>query len=60
MRDKLPKELYTILACPVCKEGVIYAKGKSALNCKSCNVTYPVSNGIPILLPSETKELKVK
>ena len=49
--DPLPNELYSILACPTCKGDIIYTKDKSGLYCEKCNVTYPIKEGIPILLP---------
>ncbi len=51
--DPLPKKLYDILACPVCKGDVAYTKSKEALSCQACNVKYPIRDGIPVMLPQK-------
>ena len=58
----MKRELVDILACPVCKgklelkmeteEGGEITTG--SLHCGSCNVDYPIVDGIPNLLPPET------
>lgn len=50
----IPRDLVKILACPVCKSDLEYKA--SFLICKKCNITYPIENGIPILLPPKLKE----
>ena len=35
--DPLPKELFDILACPVCKADLKYNKEKTKLICTKCN-----------------------
>lgn len=54
--EPLAKELYDILACPVCKGDITYTKDKTALLCKKCKVEYPIKEGIPIMLPPEMRE----
>jgi uncharacterized protein YbaR (Trm112 family) len=63
------KELLKILACPVCKADVklIDLRGKKKspkerkwdgkLVCvsKKCGITYPIEDGIPIMLPPELR-----
>jgi hypothetical protein len=51
MKEPLPKELYDILACPVCKGSLKYNKEKTGLVCEHCKKTYPIKEGIPVLLP---------
>ena len=57
----MKRELMDILACPVCKgrlelnveeeeEGEI---NTGSLRCHSCNVSYPIVDSIPNLLPPE-------
>ncbi len=53
--DPLSKELFDILACPVCKGDLVYNSGKTGLVCKRCKVEYPIKDGIPILLPPGSK-----
>ncbi|MBI4440999.1 Trm112 family protein [Candidatus Woesearchaeota archaeon] len=50
----MPQDLYEILACPVCKGDIRYTKDKTALYCAQCAVTYPITDGIPVLLPPES------
>jgi len=45
----IPKDLLDLLACPVCK-APLTMKGDSSLRCGQCKVTYPIQDGIPILL----------
>jgi len=51
MKDPIPKKLYEILACPVCKSNIKYNPNKTSLICLKCNKSYEIKNGIPILLP---------
>jgi len=53
--------LLEVLACPVCKTRVEIAyfdKGKPGLKCTGCGKVYPVRNGIPVMLESESFDLK--
>lgn len=50
-QEPLSKVLYMILACPTCKSSVRYNKTKTALICIKCKATYPIKQGIPIMLP---------
>ena len=52
----IPKELFKILACPVCKSNLKYDKNKTKLICTRCNAIYPIKHGIPILLPPEMQK----
>ncbi len=56
-------ELMEILVCPVCKgklelevenedEGEIIT---GCLSCVTCNLSYPINDGIPNMLPSELR-----
>jgi len=55
----MKRELLDILACPVCKGGLelkAEAKGggeiiTGSLHCPKCDVSYPIADGIPNLLP---------
>jgi len=44
-------ETLQILACPICKGELSQTREPLTLDCKTCNKTYPVIDGIPILLP---------
>ena len=49
----LAKELYSILACPMCKADVKYNAEKTALICTKFGNKYPIKEGIPVMLPPE-------
>lgn len=59
MHPPMKKELLNILCCPTCK-GDLSLKIKKeekgeiitgTFTCKTCDVTYPIEDGIPDLLP---------
>lgn len=52
---EIPKELFDILACPVCKADLEYTKDKNGLSCVKCKNKYPIKDGIPVLLPPGCK-----
>ncbi len=57
----VPENLLEVLACPKCKtevKVVAVKDGDTGLQCTSCGLVYPVKNGIPIMLESESFELK--
>ncbi|MEK9144893.1 MAG: Trm112 family protein [Elusimicrobiota bacterium] len=43
-----------MLACPSCKALLEYRAEPEALDCRSCRRRYPVREGIPVLLASES------
>lgn len=57
------QELMDILACPVCKGALtltaVMTEGDEVitgtLHCAACNEDYPIAEGIPNLLPPETR-----
>lgn len=49
----IDKELLDILACPVCKTGVVQEGEK--LICNSCGRRYPIKDDIPIMLVEEAE-----
>ena len=51
----LKKELLDILACPSCKEKVVLLEDESGLECKKCNLVYPVKDGIPVMIVADAK-----
>ena len=50
----LDAQLLSILACPVCR-GRLVQPDEEHLTCQDCGRTYPVQNGIPVLLAEEAK-----
>ena len=55
--DPIPKDLFDILACPLCRADLEYANGKKGLLCSGCGQKYPIQEGIPNLLPPNEKKL---
>ena len=51
--DPISKDLFDILACPICKADLEYTNGKKGLVCSKCGEKYPIKDGIPILLPPD-------
>ncbi len=57
------RDLMDILACPVCKsELTLTVKSENedeitegALHCSACDESYPISEGIPNLLPPDMR-----
>lgn len=47
MTDPIPKELFDILACPICKSNLVYSKDKKFLVCTVCKIKFPIKEGIP-------------
>ena len=59
----MKKDLMDILACPVCKDAlelrIESEEGDEVLEgsflCAKCNESYPISDGIPNLLPPQMR-----
>jgi len=56
MKDPIPKDLFDILACPICRSNLRYSKDKKGLVCVKCSHKYPIRQGIPVLLPHKGKK----
>ena len=54
--DPIPKDLFDILACPLCRADLEYTNSKKGLVCSNCGVEYPIENGIPNLLSQKNKQ----
>ena len=53
-------KLLDILACPVCKGPLRYAKREEQLVCRADRLSFPIRDGIPIMLEDEAKQLAVE
>lgn len=51
----LSPQLLEILVCPKCKGPLEYREKESVLLCHSCRLSYPVKEGIPVMLIDEAK-----
>ena len=51
----VPQQLLEILACPRCKGPVTLADDGTAVECARCALSYPVRDGIPVMLVDEAR-----
>ena len=58
MKDPIPKDLFNILACTLCRADLRYTKDRKQLVCVKCGQKYPVRKGVPVLLPPEQAKRK--
>jgi len=56
VEEPIPKDLFDILACPLCKADLEYTKDKKGLVCCNCDAKYPIEGGIPVLLPPKKRK----
>jgi len=54
-KEPIPKDIFDILACPLCKADLEYTKDKKCLVCSKCSSKYPIEEGVPILLPPKSQ-----
>jgi uncharacterized protein YbaR (Trm112 family) len=57
---KLSSELLKLLVCPSTVKPLFYDKEGMILVNKEDGLSYPVVDGIPLLLPTEAKKILVK
>ncbi len=53
----LSKELLDILVCPKCRGKVTLLAGESAMICAACGLSYPIRDGIPVMLVDEAEKI---
>jgi uncharacterized protein len=51
-------KLLDLLVCPLTKAALRYDREKNELVSKSARLAFPIRDGIPILLPSEAREIE--
>lgn len=56
----MDNKLLDILACPVCKDKLVYLKQQQELVCKADRLAYPIKDGIPVMLEEEARQLEVE
>ena len=54
----MDSKLLDILACPLCKGPLQYAKTQQALICRADRLAYPIRDGIPVMLEEEARALE--
>ncbi len=55
MSDLLPEGLIDIMQCIMCGGGLSERLEPPSLVCDDCGVSYPVEDGIPIMLEEEAR-----
>jgi len=56
----LDKKLLSILVCPVSKAPLQYDEDNKELLCKASGLAYPIRDGIPVMLETEARQLKLE
>jgi uncharacterized protein len=51
-------KLLDLLVCPLTKSALRYDRGANELISKAAKLAFPIRDGIPILLPSEAREIE--
>jgi uncharacterized protein len=51
-------KLLDLLVCPLTKSALRYDRDKNELISKAAKLAFPIRDGIPILLPSEAREIE--
>ncbi|MCS5711787.1 Trm112 family protein [Candidatus Berkiella aquae] len=54
----MDKKLLDILACPLCKQPLIYKKDKKELICKFDKLAYPIRDEIPVMLEEQARRIE--
>ena len=55
--NKIDKDLLEILVCPITKTKLLLDEEKGELISKEAKLTYPIRDGIPIMLPDEARKI---
>ena len=62
MSGHIDPELLRILVCPKCKGELDVSRGadgaEESLDCPACALSYPVDDGIPVMLVEEARPLR--
>jgi uncharacterized protein YbaR (Trm112 family) len=53
----MDKKLLDILVCPICKGKLVYVESAGELICKVDRLAFPITDGIPVMLESEARQL---
>ena len=54
----MDKKLLDILACPICKQPLVYKKENNELICKLDNLGFPIRDDIPVMLEEEARRIR--
>jgi uncharacterized protein len=51
-------KLVELLVCPLSKGPLVFDRARSELISKSAHLAFPIRDGIPIMLPSEARQIE--
>lgn len=51
----IDSELLDIIVCPSCHSALALLDGDQELGCTGCELVYPITDGIPVLLIDEAR-----
>lgn len=54
---RIDPKLLELLACPLTKGPLVWDAARSELVSKLAKLAYPVRDGIPVMLPSEARQI---
>jgi uncharacterized protein YbaR (Trm112 family) len=61
MSGRIDPELLAVLVCPKCESELVVRRAQDgeeqSLDCTSCRLSYPVEDGIPVMLAEEARPL---
>ncbi len=62
MSGRIDPELLAILVCPKCESELVVRRAadgeETSLDCAACRLSYPVEDGIPVMLAEEARPLQ--
>ena len=62
MSGRIDPDLLAILVCPKCESELDVRRAadgeETSLDCASCQLSYPVEDGIPVMLAEEARPLQ--
>lgn len=54
------RKLLELLVCPVTKAPLVYRRDTEELWCAASGLAYPITDGIPVLIAEEARELSAE
>ncbi len=57
-QSAIDPKMLELLVCPLTKGALTFDREKNELVSKRAKLAFPIRNGIPILLPSEAREIE--
>ena len=57
-KTAIDTRMLELLCCPITKGALVFDAGRSELISKAAGLAYPVRDGIPIMLPSEARQIE--